>query len=82
MIHSGLGLAGADWVTDTAAHSGLWWIFQAVEDCVIADIQYAAGFSSGSGAGATLLAGDRLYGQIVSLTLTSGRGVLYRASAP
>lgn len=80
MLFSGLGLAGVDWVTDTAAHTGKWWIFHAVEDCVLADVQYEAGFSSGSPAGLTLNAGDRIYGPIIGLTLTSGYGELYRAA--
>lgn len=81
MLFTGLGLAGVDWVTDTAAHNGSWWIFHAVTDCVIAAVSYVPGASSGSPAGLTLKAGDRIYGPITSLTLTSGSGELYRASA-
>jgi hypothetical protein len=77
-LATGLGILGVDWVTDTAAHVGNWWAFHAVTDCVIAAVSYAPNTSSGSAAGVTVKAGDRLYGQIISLTLTSGTGELYR----
>jgi hypothetical protein len=78
LLATGLGLGGVDWVTDTAAHAGTWWIFHAVSDSVISAITYATGFSSGSAAGQTVKAGDRIYGPITSLTLASGAGELYR----
>lgn len=80
-LATGLGLAGVDWVTNTSAHTGKWWIFHAVTDCVIASVTYSAGSGSGFPAGVTLKAGDRIYGQIIGLTLTSGTGELYRAAS-
>jgi hypothetical protein len=79
LLYVGMGLAGVDWVSDGVAHTGDWWVFHAVTDCVISDITYEAGYSSGSPAGVTIKAGDRVYGRIKSLTLTSGTGELYRA---
>lgn len=80
MLFSGLGLAGVDWVRDTAEHTGKWWIFHAVTDCVLASVTYTSGYSTGTAAGVTVLAGDRIYGPITALRLTSGTGELYRAS--
>lgn len=80
-LAAGLGLAGVDWIADTASHTGTWFVFHAVTDCVIASLTYFSGRSSGSPAGVTVKAGDRLYGPITSVTLTSGTAELYRASA-
>lgn len=78
-LATGLGLAGVDWVTNTSAHVGNWWIFHAVTDCVVASVLYKDD-SSAFPAGVTIKAGDRIFGRIRSLTLTSGTGELYRAS--
>jgi hypothetical protein len=79
ILSTGLGVGGVDWVTDTAVHTGDWWVFHAVTDCVIGAITYKAGTSTGSPVGLTIKGGDRLYGNIISLTLASGDGELYRA---
>jgi hypothetical protein len=79
-LATGLGLPGVEWVNNASAHPGKWWIFHAVTDCTIAAITYAPGFGSGFPAGTVLKAGDRIYGQIISLTLTSGTGELYKAA--
>lgn len=80
-LYTGLGLAGSVRVSDTSAHTGKFWIFHAITDCVISAITYGTDFGSGgAAAGDTIKAGDRIYGQIESLTLTSGTGELYRAS--
>ncbi len=79
-LYSGLGLAGAERVANTATHTGKFWIFHAITDCVIASITYS--LAGGAAAGDTIKAGDRIYGQITALRLTSGTGELYRASAP
>jgi hypothetical protein len=81
LIATGLGVGGVDWVSDTSAHVGHWWVFHAVTASVITDIQYKAGTSTGFPTGVTLAAGDRIYGDIISLTLASGIGELYRATA-
>jgi len=81
-LFAGLGLAGAERVADTAVHAGHYWIFHAITDCEITGITYAAAVPGGAAAGDTVLAGDRIYGEIHSLTLASGTGELYRATAP
>lgn len=77
----GMGLAGTEWVTDTALHSGNFWAFHALTDCTLAEVNYKAGTATGSPAGLKMLGGDRIYGNIESLRLTSGAGELYRAGA-
>lgn len=81
MLYVGLGLTGSVPVNDTAAHSGLFWIFHAKTTAVIAAITYRAGTTGGAVAGDTIQAGDRIYGWITSLTLTSGTGELYNAGS-
>lgn len=76
-LATGLGLYGVKSVTNTATNTGNFWIYHALTDSVIAAITYADG-SSGP-VGQTVKAGDRIYGQITSLTLTSGTGELYNA---
>jgi len=78
MVAVGLGLGGVVWVTDTAMHSGEFWSFHAISDCVFDTVTYKANTSSGSPAGLKLLAGDRLFGPIVQLKLTSGSGELMK----
>jgi len=79
-LATGLGLGGVDHYADTAKHDGNWWCLHAVGDTVITSISYKPNTSSGSLAGATVLGGDRIYGQIISITLASGRVEMYRAS--
>lgn len=81
-LGTGLGLGGVDHVADSTPHTGHWWCLHAVTDVVITSILYADGTSSGSLAGVTILGGDRIYGQIESVTLASGRVELYRAMIP
>src|SRR5258705_10498683 len=78
-LGTGLGLGGVDHIADASAHTGDWWCLHAVSDSVISAITYVSGTSSGSLSGATILAGDRIYGNIISVTLTSGRIEMYRA---
>jgi hypothetical protein len=78
-LGTGLGLGGVDHYSDAAAHTGDWWCLHAVTDTVIGSVTYASGTSSGTLAGATILAGDRIYGNITGVTLTSGRVEMYRA---
>jgi hypothetical protein len=80
ILFTGLGLAGVDQISDTSAHTGNWNIFHAVSDCVISAISYFPGSQTGTLAGQTLKAGDRIYGRILGLTLTSGTGELYRSA--
>ena len=75
----GLGMGGTDWVAGgDGVHSGNWMCFHAVTDCVLASVGYKSGTSTGSPAGLTLKAGDRIYGNIISFSLTTGNGELYR----
>ena len=76
-LAAGLGLAGAERVADTAVHQGHYWIFHAITDCVITDIRYDSVVPGGAAAGDTIGAGDRIYGEIWYLALTSGTGELY-----
>jgi len=79
VLTAGLGLAGADVVSDTAVHSGNYVIVHALTDVV-----FAAGTtrlsSSGSLSGITLKAGDRVYGPFTAVQLTSGTAELYKAT--
>lgn len=72
-----LSTPGLDVITGTGANNGSWTAFHALEDCVIAAATITN--SAGSLAGITLKAGDRIFGIITSWTLTSGKGILYRA---
>ena len=80
VLTAGLGLGGSDFIADAVAHNGDWVIFHALEDSVITAITYKPGTTSGSLAGKTIKAGDRIYGEIISLQLASGSGELYRAT--
>jgi hypothetical protein len=79
-LTTGLGLGGVDIVSDTGSHSGDWQIFHALSDTVFISVTYRNGTSSGSMAGQTLKAGDRIYGNIINVVLASGSGELYRSS--
>jgi hypothetical protein len=80
-LYTGLGLSGAERVNDTATHTGAYWVFHAITDCVLTSISYGNP-TGGAAAGDTIKAGDRIYGNITSLRLLSGTGELYRASMP
>jgi len=82
LFYVGLGLSGVDQVADTASRAGSWWCFHALTACVVSVATYAAGTSTGTLAGASIAAGDRVYGQFIQFQLTSGTGELYRASMP
>lgn len=77
----GIGLGGSDYVSDATSHTGNWLILHAIEDTVISSLTYRSGTRGGASlAGKTIKAGDRLYGEIVSIQLTSGSVELYRAT--
>lgn len=76
-LQSGLGAAGFDVVDDTDPHTGDWVCIHALEDSELSAV--TATGSSGSLAGKTLLAGDRIFGPITAVTLTSGTVILYKA---
>jgi hypothetical protein len=77
ILSSGLGLGGVVGIAGPASRTGRFWIFHALTDCVIGAVAYMDG--STFVAGTTLKAGDRIYGRMSALTLTSGTGELYKA---
>lgn len=79
MLFTGLGLAGSTRIGASGTVTGRYWIFHALTDSVIAEISYGNGTTGGVQAGDTIKAGDRIYGWINSITLTSGTGELYKA---
>ena len=78
ILATGAGLGGVDQYSDAASHSGDWGIVHAITDVVITAINYAPATQAGSLSGATLKAGDRLYGSIKSFQAASGTYELYR----
>lgn len=78
ILASGIGVGGNDIVDDTAGHEGEWFVFHAIADCVIASMTFRSGSSTGSLAGKTIKAGDRIFGIINAVQLTSGVAILYR----
>jgi len=81
ILATGAGLGGVDQFSDTAAHTGLWGIVHAITDVTITAIVYAPNTQAGTGlAGKTLLAGDRIYGDIRSFQAGSGTFELYRSA--
>ncbi len=84
VLAAGLGMGGSDYVADASPHAatfGEWVIIHAVTDTVFASVTYKPGFPhTGSLAGVTLKAGDRIYGEITAFQLTSGSVEAYRAT--
>lgn len=79
-LATGLGQAGVDHYADTASHTGNWWCIHAIGgDAVIEKVTYATGTSNTDLLAVTLANGDRIYGRITSVKLTSGRVEAYRA---
>lgn len=72
-LAAGLGLGGV--VTASGTKTGTFWIFHALSESVVT-VVYGDGTSQ---TGITVGAGDRIFGDIRSLTLTSGTGELYNA---
>jgi len=75
----GAGLGGVDQFSDAAIHTGTFGIVHAVTDVVIGSITYASGTSSGTLSGATIKAGDRIFGDIRTFQAASGTFELYRS---
>ena len=78
-LFAGLGLAGSTAVAAGQSYNGNFWAFHAFTASVIAEITYSGG--GGASAGTSIVAGDRIYGNITHLKLTSGTGELYTGSA-
>lgn len=68
---------GAEYISDTAAHTGRFFEIMALEDCVIntATIKNQTGNTFSA---VPLKAGDSIKGVITSITLTSGKAIAYR----
>lgn len=83
-LSTGLGMGGSDYFADTASHTAPapgWAIIHAITDTVFASVTYKPGFPhTGSLAGVTLKAGDRIYGEFTAFQLTSGSVEAYRAT--
>lgn len=76
LLSIGLGGAGVLAVTGAGTYTGPFAIYHALTDTVVASVAYND--SSTFLAGATVKAGDRIYGNIKSIVITSGTGELYR----
>jgi hypothetical protein len=78
-LATGAGLGGVDLISDSSAHDGDWGIFHALEDVVFTSVSYQTGYpNTGSLAGRTLRAGDRIFGAFKQIKLSSGSGNAYR----
>ena len=80
-MFTGLGRAGSTTVAAGNSYDGHYWVFHAFTASVIAEITYAGGVPGGASAGTSLIAGDRIYGDILHLKLTSGTGELYTGAS-
>jgi len=78
--YRGLGLNGGEYINDTAVHTGKWFAIVATEDTVIASITSnvtnLSDICTGQDA-TTLAANTAIYGNISSITLTSGAIIAY-----
>ena len=78
--YRGLGLNGGEYINDTAAHTGKFFAILATEDTVIASITSNIDNLSditNSQDGTVLSANTAIYGNISSITLTSGAVIAY-----
>tara|TARA_B100001093_G_scaffold506762_1_gene566238 strand:+ start:593 stop:847 length:255 start_codon:yes stop_codon:yes gene_type:complete len=78
--YRGLGLNGGEYINDTAAHTGKFFAILATEDTVIASITSNITNLSditNSQDGTILSANTAIYGNISSITLTSGAVIAY-----
>src|SRR6185436_4172447 len=76
LLSVGLGGNGVLAVTGGGTYTGLFGVYHAVTDTVIASVTYSDGSTFLTGA--TLKAGDQIAGNITSIVITSGTGELYR----
>jgi len=76
LLSVGLGGNGVEAVTGAGTHTGLFGVYHALSDTVIASVTYSDGstFTGGS----TVKAGDQIAGNITSIVITSGTGELYK----
>lgn len=81
-VSASLGRTGSTYVTDTSAHTGNFGIIQALEATVIAAMTSATDavgttIMSGTLTNIAVPAGVSIYGHFTSVTLASGRAILY-----
>lgn len=81
ILAAGLGLGGNDKIsTGDAVKTGEFLCFHAAfSDCTFETLTFVSGTSSGSYATETLKQGDRIYGQIIAIKLSSGKGIATRS---
>jgi len=76
LLSVGLGGNGVEAVNGAGTHTGLYGVYHALTDTVIASVTYSDG--SSFTAGSTVKAGDQIAGNITSIVITSGTGELYK----
>lgn len=72
LLATAAGRYGSD-IFSSGTHAGEWAVLHAFEDSTVQIVR------DGESQTITILGGDRLYGQISEVTITSGRVELYRA---
>jgi len=79
-LNAQLGQNGAELVTDTAAHAVRSYAIHFITESVIAAlISHATkGYTGNSLTGLSLPAGTVIFGNFLSLTLTSGKAIMYK----
>jgi hypothetical protein len=75
LLSVGLGGNGVEAVTGAGTFTGLYGVYHALTDTVVASVTYSDG--STFPAGSTVKAGDQIAGNITSIVITSGTGELY-----
>lgn len=72
-----LGAYGIDFYADTATHTGNWGVIEVVTAATFTTLTIAN--SSGTFTGVLFQAGQRIYGDITAIDLTSGSIFAYRS---
>ncbi len=76
LLSVGLGGNGVLAVTGAGTYAGLFGVYHALTDTVVASVTYSDG--STFAYGATVRAGDQIAGNITSIVISSGTGELYK----
>ena len=69
-----VGLRGHDLYSAAGVHTGEWVVLHAITAATVAIVR------DGASETITLVAGDRIYGQITSVNVTAGTAEVYRAN--
>ena len=79
VLNASLGQRGAEFISDTAAHTPatgkVFAALQIIDDALLS--AYAPAFSGNTFTGVQLVAGTVIYGRFTSITLTSGKILAY-----